>query len=216
MQNLLWIQMFWTWLTQWRLWLCRRECVRALGFSACVCLRSAAAAAAAAALYLFAPAAFPLAHGVKNTHKSDIKMSGSARGGARGSTGVVPKPMRRKWVATPDPLLYNKRAGDNRLPQRHGGEEERLRRRTTSEEGGCKPCNTDINISVMRLRIADHFHMEVWKRRRSACVRRETRGCVSPPTEGETSWPCTALSLISSVFKKRTGHSAVITCLCQE
>lgn len=51
------------------------------------------------------------------------------------------------------------------------------------------------------------------------CVREraaERQGCVSPPAEGETSWPYTSVSLISSVFKKGwSEHLPVISWLCQ-
>lgn len=93
------------------------------------------------------------------------------------------------------------------------------REKTYEEEGKSKNwyqyCG---NKSCTRLIIC--FYKCEKKRKKkcaSVCERAaEGQGCVSPPVEGETSWPYTSVSLISSVFKKGwSGHLPVISWLCQ-
>lgn len=91
MQNLPWIQMFWTWLTQSRLCLCRCACVPARFASLHVCQHSGAAAA----LHLLAPAALAPVLRVKRAHKSD---TGMCRRPFWAEGWVVPEPPLRKWA----------------------------------------------------------------------------------------------------------------------
>lgn len=199
----------------WPSWDC--VCVRFFFSAWRVCERSSAAAA----LHLFAPAASTPVHGVKRTHKSDIEMcrrpfwadgeSCLSRCRENEPTSHQRRPPLHLILLPPPPTVglpltaqlssAKVTVQQNSPSQQAAGEAWRWRkeRRWRREEGSWA---TLWSIFLQRdgteLRI---FRCMCEKEKWVHVYDRDT-GWESPPTEGETSWPYTLLSLISSVFKK--------------
>lgn len=108
MQNLPWIQMLWTWLTQSRLWLCVCVCVRAFFFSS-----ARVSAFSSSSSCTPSPCSCRIHNGPQGQTHTQIRHRDVSEA-ILSRQWVVPEPPQRKWAdmtseeapATPDPPLH--------------------------------------------------------------------------------------------------------------